>query len=212
MIKNPTNQSYFYVITNKLNGKYYYGSGIKNGYKGSGKALKSAYKKYGKECFDYKLLKFFKTRAEAFEFEKRFLSLYKLDLDPMAYNICRNANGGYISANVYTSNSIFMIEYRKTKEGSQKGIKNGKANQKIYDWYNIDTQEKCSETQYDMIIRINGLNQKSASMFGYVIRGDRRHYKGWILWSNFDKYGSREKLLYAKQTNYRNSYIANKKI
>lgn len=180
MIKNPTNQPYFYVITNQINGRYYYGSGEKNNYEGSGKILKRAYKKYGKESFEGKILRLFNTREEAFEFERRFLSLYKLDKDPIAYNVCRNASGGYISEAVYESNSKFMKAYRQTEEGSMKGLKNTRANQTIYEWYNVDTKEYVRATQYEMANRFDK-NETRSSVFGYVIRGDRNTYKRWIL-------------------------------
>jgi len=191
MINNPTNQPYFYVITNKANGRYYYGSGISDGYEGSGKVLKRAYKKYGKESFEGKILRLFNTREDAFEFEGRFLSLYKLDQDPIAYNVCRNANGGYISDEAYVKNSKFMKEYRQTKEGSLGGLKNPRANQTIYEFYNIDTREYRKATQHEMNQRVGGTG---ASMFGYVVRGSYNIYKGWILFSNFELFGTRDKL------------------
>lgn len=187
MINNPTNQPYFYIITNKINGRYYYGSGERDGYEGSGKVLLRAYKKYGKESFEGKILRLFNTREDAFEFEGRFLSLYKLDQDPIAYNVCRNANGGYISEAAYESNSKFMKEYRQTEEGSMKGLKNTRANQTIYEWYNVDTGEYLKETQYGMNIKFN-IGKSSASSFGYVVRAERNSHKGWILSKNIQKF------------------------
>lgn len=40
---------YFYKTTNLINGKFYYGSGSKEDYLGSGKALNNAIQKHGKE-------------------------------------------------------------------------------------------------------------------------------------------------------------------
>lgn len=188
MINNPTDQPYFYVITNKINGRYYYGSGEKDGYEGSGKVLKRAYKKYGKESFEGKVLRLFNTREDAFEFESRFLSLYKLDQDPIAYNVCRNANGGYISEAVYESNSKFMKEYRQTEEGSMKGLKNTRANQTIYEWYNINTGEYLKSTQYEMNTKFDKVRSSASSAFGYVARGDRKIRKGWILSKNIQEF------------------------
>lgn len=192
MINNPTGKPYFYVITNKLNGRYYYGSGERDGYEGSGKILRKAYKKYGKESFEGKILKLFNTRREAFEFEQRFLSLYKLDLDPIAYNVCRNANGGYISKEVYEGFRTSMKEYRKTEEGSMHGLKNPRADQTIYEFYNIDTGEFKKSTIHEMNVYVN--KKRGASMYGYIVRGDRKMYKGWILAKNIDRWGTREKL------------------
>jgi hypothetical protein len=87
-------KSFFYKTTNKINGKYYYGSGCKNNYIGSGIKLLEAIEKYGKESFEFTILKYFDSRDEAYEFEDRFLHLYDLMHDPMAYNVTNRGNGG----------------------------------------------------------------------------------------------------------------------
>jgi len=193
MILNEKGLPYFYKITNNLNGKYYYGSGQYDGYYGSGFALNRAYKRYGKENFTYEVLRYFESREDAFRFEQLFLSIYKLDKDPKSYNLCRNANGGYISEEVYDKNSKFMQEYRKTEDGSLGGLKNPRADQTVYTFYNIDTCEYRQSTVHEMNVYVNGKNGKT-SMYGYIVRGDRKMYKGWILASNIDRWGTREKL------------------
>lgn len=69
---------YFYKITNKINGKFYYGvhntNNLNDGYFGSGKVLKEAYKKYGIENFEKEILKFFDTEEEAFAHEKEVVN------------------------------------------------------------------------------------------------------------------------------------------
>ncbi len=192
MLRNERGLPYFYKITNKLNGKYYYGSGSMDRYCGSGFALKRAYKKYGKDQFTYEVLRYFDTREEAFRFEQLFLSLYKLDIDKKSYNVCRNANGGYISKECYISVSKKMQSYRKTQAGSVRGLKNPRADQTIYEFYNIDTREHRSSTIHDMNVSV--MSRKGPSMFGYIVRGDRKTYKGWILAENIEKWGTRELL------------------
>lgn len=85
---------YFYKTINTINGKYYYGSGSKSGYIGSGTILAQAITKYGKENFETHILREFDTRDQAFAFEDRFLKLYNIAQDPMAYNIKNEAKGG----------------------------------------------------------------------------------------------------------------------
>ena len=94
MIKNEKNKPYFYKITNIINGRYYYGSGKKNNYLGSGCLLKNAYDKYGIENFEFEILKYFEDRKSAFLFEDRFLKFYNISTDDLSYNLCDCAGGG----------------------------------------------------------------------------------------------------------------------
>ena len=89
---------YFYKITNKLNGKFYYGvhntNNLNDGYSGSGKILKEAYKKYGIENFEKVIEKFFDTEEDAFGYEKEIVN-EDLIKDPNCYNI--QVGGKYFS-------------------------------------------------------------------------------------------------------------------
>jgi hypothetical protein len=87
-------KSYFYIITNIINNKTYYGSGSKKNYFGSGVALHNAIIKHGKENFTMTILKEFTTREDAFMFEDRFLKLYKVSSLHNTYNIKDSAEGG----------------------------------------------------------------------------------------------------------------------
>ncbi|CAB4175686.1 Nuclease associated modular domain 3 [uncultured Caudovirales phage] len=86
--------AYFYKTVNLINGKYYYGSGSKINYVGSGIFLRKAIKKYGINNFKTTILKEFKTREEAYIFENRFLSLYDLKNDINSYNMTNRGKGG----------------------------------------------------------------------------------------------------------------------
>tara|TARA_R110000737_G_scaffold210872_1_gene228464 strand:+ start:6509 stop:7141 length:633 start_codon:yes stop_codon:yes gene_type:complete len=97
---------YFYKTTNLLNGKFYYGSGTKENYLGSGIAINRAIKKYGKENFHIGKLRFFRTRQEAYDFEDRFLKLFDIKSINESYNMKNNGKG-------YGS-------YTHTKESKQK--------------------------------------------------------------------------------------------
>ena len=85
---------YFYKVTNLVNGKFYYGSGTKEKYLGSGFVLNRAKIKYGEVNFKIEKLKFFKTRQDAYNFEDRFLKLYDIASLDESYNLINNAHGG----------------------------------------------------------------------------------------------------------------------
>ena len=82
--------NYFYKITNNINNHFYYGvhttNNLNDGYMGSGTRLKYAYKKYGIENFSKKILKFFETSEEAFQYESDMLT-ETLVKDTNCYNI-----------------------------------------------------------------------------------------------------------------------------
>lgn len=89
-----TKSNYFYKTTNLINGRYYYGSGSRKQYLGSGKILLEAIDKYGKENFKVEILRQFDTREKAFKFEDRFLKLFKISEDLKSYNIKDSSIGG----------------------------------------------------------------------------------------------------------------------
>lgn len=69
---------YIYKITNKINNKIYYGqhttSNLDDGYMGSGVAMLKALKKYGKENFEKKILKFYNSPEELNIVEARLVN------------------------------------------------------------------------------------------------------------------------------------------
>ena len=75
---NPHKFNYIYKITNKVNGKFYYGQhstdNLDDGYMGSGIAITDAIEKYGAENFEKKILKFCKDRDELNIVEARLAS------------------------------------------------------------------------------------------------------------------------------------------
>lgn len=85
--------NYFYKITNKLNGHYYYGvhctNDIDDGYMGSGKRLHYAYDKYGIENFSKEILEYFDTKEEAFQYEYDHITEEMITSDE-----CYNLQGG----------------------------------------------------------------------------------------------------------------------
>lgn len=123
------NKPHIYKITNNLNGKFYYG--VHNGkqtkkYMGSGKLLKQAYKKHGKENFSKEILLLFDTAEEAYEYESIIVSQKIVD-NPMCYNLRLGGDG---------ANEISIAKLQKwkkdnpeefSKNQSKNGRKGGKA-------------------------------------------------------------------------------------
>lgn len=87
----------FYRTDNLENGKYYYGvhatNNVQDNYLGSGKTLKKAIQKYGKEKFKRQDLKFFNSMLEAYEYEAQVVTR-DLVADRMCYNEKPGGLGG----------------------------------------------------------------------------------------------------------------------
>lgn len=86
-----------YKTTNLLNEMYYIGchqtDNIHDGYMGSGKRLKRAIKKYGKENFIVEILKIVSSKEEMFDLEKSIVNA-ELVMDPLSYNLKIGGSGG----------------------------------------------------------------------------------------------------------------------
>jgi len=84
-----------YKTTNLINGKIYIGKDEKNNpkYLGSGKILKLAIKKYGKENFKKEILEYCNNREHLCVIEKYWIE--KLQSKKNGYNIKDGGNGGH---------------------------------------------------------------------------------------------------------------------
>ena len=87
---------YIYKIINKINGKWYIGktNGQDPSYMGSGKILKQAYKKYGKDNFEKVILETCTTEEELNLRETHWISSTNATIDPMSYNLVEGGTGG----------------------------------------------------------------------------------------------------------------------
>ena len=90
-------QHYIYLTTNNINGMKYIGKHygeLDDAYLGSGKILKLAINKYGKENFTKTILYVSKDDDENSEKEKYFIALHNAVTNPLFYNIHEGGKGG----------------------------------------------------------------------------------------------------------------------
>jgi hypothetical protein len=99
-INESKKHHFLYKTVNLLNGKYYVGihstSNLKDGYLGSGKRLRRAIRKYGKENFQIEILEFFDSREKLVAKEKELVNEALLQ-DPMCMNLQPGGGGGLCS-------------------------------------------------------------------------------------------------------------------
>ena len=94
---------YVYIITNNINGKKYIGLSInkklsfRKSYFGSGKLIKQAIQKHGKENFSKEIIRDFDNEDEARQFEKELIEFNDAVKSGMFYNL---AGGGYGGAGI----------------------------------------------------------------------------------------------------------------
>mgnify|MGYP004532075931 CR=1 FL=1 len=102
-----------YKTTNLLNGKYYYGvhntNDLNDGYLGSGKLLKVAIKKYGRQNFKREILEFFDSNEAAFLAESELVTREVIN-DRNTYNVTL---GGYGNPDVTVLTSRNLITINK---------------------------------------------------------------------------------------------------
>ena len=90
---------YVYLIVNKVNQKLYFGSHCWNGdgvdpnYYGSGKIIKQAIEKYGKDNFIVYPIQFYSNAEECRKAEEELLTRYDIANNPYCYNIKNSAIG-----------------------------------------------------------------------------------------------------------------------
>jgi group I intron endonuclease len=90
---------YIYKIINKINGKWYIGKQVNENphYLGSGRALKNAITKYGKECFEKIILEYCDSKELLNEREKYWISITDAVNDLESYNLAQGGEGGDLS-------------------------------------------------------------------------------------------------------------------
>lgn len=120
--------SYFvYKTTNLVNNKFYIGKhqtrNNQDGYLGSGKLLKRAISRYGRENFSFEILEFFEDEESLNKREAEIVT-EEFCRDPQNYNLCVGGRGGfsYINRNGLNCNSKNSPEIRKKCADKIRGI------------------------------------------------------------------------------------------
>ena len=136
---------YVYVIVNKSNLKLYFGShswegeGLDPSYYGSGKIIKQAVKKYGKDNFIVYPIKFYNSVEECRQAEEELLTRYDIANNIYCYNI-KNAAVGWTSEDITDEirqklsramkGRTLSEEHRKNLSQARKGKKHTDATKK----------------------------------------------------------------------------------
>lgn len=98
-IYNKNKVMYVYKTTNLINNKIYIGvhKSKRKKYLGSGKILKQAIKKYGKENFKCEIIEYCESEDEMFSREKYWIKEYNSQNTDIGYNLHDGGLGGFIS-------------------------------------------------------------------------------------------------------------------
>jgi group I intron endonuclease len=121
---------YLYKITNKINQKFYIGvhstSKLEDGYMGSGKNLKRAIKKYGKENFEKEILETFDNAKDMYDAERHLVN-EEFIKRPDTYNLKLGGEGQWNHINDYPMTS-------RQRELISLGVRKAYANGKLKGW------------------------------------------------------------------------------
>lgn len=213
--------NYFYKTTNLINGKYYYGIRSTDkrpetdNYFGSGKALKHAIQKYGKENFKKEIIAEYPTRKEVSDHEKRVVTEELIELED-CYNLRMGGDNEFIMSETTKQKisakkilQVYTDERRQKISSSMTGEKNhfyGKT-------HSDDTKQYLSKINKGKTIPL-----ETRKKIGDSLRGEKNGFYGKkhsdetkIKQSESHKNMSNhtKKLLSKKKTDYLKTHLAN---
>ena len=159
MDTDKTPYGYIYLTKNLINGKKYIGQHASEcfdkSYKGSGKILKQAIDKYGKDNFSVEILEWCHSRDELAEKEKYWISFFDATNSDDYYNI---STGGYGVQLFGSDNPMYgkhhKEETKKKISESLKGLMTGDKNPMygIHLTVTDETRKKMSESHRGLLI------------------------------------------------------------
>lgn len=172
---------FVYKTTNKINGKFYIGvhktDRLDDGYLGSGKWLKHAIKKYGKENFEREILKKFDTIKEAYDYEKELVNPVLIE-GGLCYNLNTGGHGGWYHIDTSGDKSAMKRPdvVAKVKEGLKKYIEKNKeevtqrARENIKKAHQYNTGKKRPKEFGELISKkLTGYKHADTSKFGHPV-------------------------------------------
>ena len=123
--------AHIYCVTNKVNGKQYVGQTVENRKVGHGMAITTAYKKYGKEAFEYERICTGIDNRSTLNYLERFWIATHNSIAPNGYNIeAGGTDKGIVAESTkqklreHNLGKVVSMDVRKKISESLKGDKN----------------------------------------------------------------------------------------
>lgn len=149
-----------YKTTNLINGRYYIGkhktSNLDDSYLGSGRLLKNAIQKYGKENFKKEILRIFECEDDAFDYEQKIVNESVVS-DQHSYNLSTGGLGGRTHSKV---SKKMMSESKKGCVPWNKGISSK-------DWMTDEQYENAVDNLTNRTITSDEIERRKQSRSGY---------------------------------------------
>ena len=161
-----------YKITNKINGRYYIGrhstNNINDNYMGSGKAIKNAIEKYGRDSFIKEIIAEAFSSSDLWELEKQIVdeSIVK---DPMSYNMTYGGKSYLDGLKKYDPAKFLSHQSNAGKIGGVAGYYNTKTEEQRKEWHKLGGKAGAQKQKSDGIHPF--YTGEAASLGGKAIKG-----------------------------------------
>ena len=151
---------YIYLTTNMVNNKKYIGQHLgefTTEYLGSGKILKQALDKYGKENFTVVLLDIANSKEELDSLEKKYIEEYNALYEDNFYNIHEGGTGGNTKQGYsFDEYKNYISKESKSHKGIKNNVNNSKENNPMYNKH----QSELSKLKISNSNTVDGLDQR----------------------------------------------------
>ena len=151
---------YIYLTTNTVNNKKYIGQHLgefTTEYLGSGKILKQAIDKYGKENFTVILLDIANSKEELDNLEKKYIEEYNALYEDNFYNIHEGGTGGNTKQGYsFDEYKNYISKESKSHKGIKNNVNNSKENNPMYNKH----QSELSKLKISNSNTVDGLDQR----------------------------------------------------